>query len=77
MARSRDDAERLLMEGLGRHSARKAPEPVTVRLRRDGQLWAVWRVFGDQEMWYAGFLTEEARSLYLSWHPEWKIAPDV
>ena len=53
--------------------ARKEPVQMTVRLGRDGQLWAIWGRVGDQEMWLAGLLTEEARSLYLSWHPEWKV----
>lgn len=46
---------------------------MTVRLGRDGHLWAIWGRVGDQEIWLAGLLTEEARRLYLSWHPEWKV----
>ena len=56
-----------------RHSPAKTPSEMTVRIGRDGLLWAIWAVIDGEEMWMAGLLTEEARREYLGWHPEWKV----
>ena len=53
--------------------ARNASTKKTVRLGRDGQLWAIWEVTDHGDVWLAGLLTEENRALYLSWSPEWTI----
>lgn len=58
---------------MSRHMAWKTPQPKTVRLGRDGPLWAIWEVVeGQPDLYLAGFISSENRDLYLSWQ-NWKV----